>query len=68
MIETRYTLGTVIDTAIGYRLSKDELFSALMSECDFKNTSNIEYTLGVLICRLYLFNLKLTQSKQQVKE
>ena len=71
MIKVRYSLIECIDVAIDYNLSREELYSALMSECDFRKVSNVEYVLAAMICKLYLNTLELQlcqlNGKKEVK-
>jgi len=53
-IEVRYNLLQCIVTAIKDKLSKEELLSAIISECNFDKTTKEEYILAVFICRRYL--------------
>lgn len=69
MIEVRYNLLEVIDTAIAYNLEKEELLSAVFTEVNFKETTNSEWILAVQETRLY-FKIKELSSfhkKEKVK-
>ena len=53
-IEVRFNLLECVKTAIKHRLSKEEILSLLMTECDFNKTTGVEYILAVVDCKEYL--------------
>ena len=54
MIEVRYSLLVCLVEAISNRLEQEEIWSLLMTECNFNNISGFEFTTGMILLKCYL--------------